>query len=54
MSEVLTSSEGNTLEAVQQVGRITVLEALAQETSAVSANMSHRSTRQGAADFEDD
>ena len=41
-------------EQQHRIGKMTVLEALAQETDAISPNMSRRSTQQGSADFEDD
>lgn len=55
MAETLMS-QGSELspEATQQMGRVTILEALAQETETYSPDMSHRSTMQGSTDFEDD
>ncbi|MEO8105018.1 MAG: hypothetical protein ABI602_01645 [Candidatus Saccharibacteria bacterium] len=49
-----TGGEASKIETPQRLGRVTVLEALAEETTAVSPDMSHRSTMQGKVDFEDD
>ena len=59
MSEVLSDhTEGNMpLEEsqVRSVGKVTILEALAEESSLTSADMSHRSTQMGnGTDAEDD
>lgn len=56
MSEQLTglAAEAHKPDSRTEVGRITVLEALAQESTAVSPDMSRRSTLQGRTDYEDD
>lgn len=37
----------------QQTGKMTILEALAEETNAISPSRSNMSTQQGQADFDD-
>lgn len=49
-----TGGETSKIESPQRLGRVTVLEALAEATTTVSPDMSHRSTMQGKVDFEDD
>lgn len=47
--------EKSNTNTVQDLGKVTVLEALAVETNAISVDRSHRSTRDGTGvDFEDD
>lgn len=46
---------GHTRSAETDIGKMTVLEALAEETTAVGVDMSHRSTQMGnGVDAEDD
>lgn len=51
---VETAGVVDDVQLINGLGRMTILEALAEETMAVSPDMSRRSTRQGSADFEDD